>query len=409
MPATVIPDLLVEHFEELEFLWSQRANALQSTEATLRDLLRLEERIAAHLEGLMVGGEATISVVREGLTAGQSAVAFASAFTLLHLNTEPAAKLVADALPLAEGPAVDGIGDALCHAPLHLVRTALRTTVAEGRPLNALIAAAALASQGQPIVEPARLVNWAGHELPAVRVVAWRVITLAGIACKPEVFDRGFQDAEPAVRSAALECAAWARHPDLLRILRSRLAEPAVHWDAVLLFAALAGPEDAPRLAALGGRTDLGARRFELLATLGHPSVFDWLLSAVESPDPRTAVAAGAAFTRLTGRDAESDRRVALPSEDGSEPDAFEREFPDEAKLPDPALVRKFWQELSGVIPGGTRWCRGVDLGEGRDPRQWDLLDLRARSEAARRARFRGFWNGVPASVEVFPRRQFGS
>jgi uncharacterized protein (TIGR02270 family) len=409
MPATIIPDLLVEHCEELEFLWSQRANALLSTGMTLRDLLRFEERIAAHIEGLMVGGEATIPVVREGLAAGQSSVAFASAFTLLHLNSEPAAKLVAAVLPLAEGPALDGIGDALCHAPQHLVRAALRTTVAEGRPLNALTAAVALAAQGQPAIDSERVMNWAGHELPKVRMAAWRAIKFAGISCQPAVFDRGFQDSEPDVRCAAFDAAAWARHPDLLRVLRSRLAEPAAHWDAVLIFASVAGPEDAPRLAALGGRADLGTRRFELLGTLGHPSVFELLLPAVESPDPRTAAAAGAAFTRLTGRDVESDRRVALPPEAGREPDAFEREFPEEARLPDPARVRECWRELAGIIPAGARWCRGVDLGDGRDPGQWDLLDLRSRYEAARRARFRGFWNGSPASVGAFPRRQWSS
>ena len=48
----------------------------------------------------------------------------------------------------------------------------------------------------------------------------------------------------------------------------------------------------------------------------------------------RTAVAAGRAFTKITGFAADVGARVLLPPVDGSEPDTFEREFAEHHQSP---------------------------------------------------------------------------
>ena len=56
-PMKFLPDLVEEHFEELAFLWGQRRGALRSPRFMPRDLDRLEKRIEAHLQGLLIAGD----------------------------------------------------------------------------------------------------------------------------------------------------------------------------------------------------------------------------------------------------------------------------------------------------------------------------------------------------------------
>ena len=55
-----IADLLQIHAEDLAFLWSQRREALVSRKHMLREYGELNERIEAHLQGLLVPGPAAL-------------------------------------------------------------------------------------------------------------------------------------------------------------------------------------------------------------------------------------------------------------------------------------------------------------------------------------------------------------
>ena len=401
--ATIIPDLLIEHFEELEFLWSQRCQVLTSPVLTRRELLRLEERIAAHLEGLMVGGEACVDVVKGGLTSGESSVAFAAAFTLLNLNLEPATKLVREAFLQAQGSACLGIGQALGHSPSRAALEILRAGYGGESPLVGAVAAQGLAFHQQLEKNPERFERWASDESPLVRAAAWRACALGGFTAKPQSLEAGLKDEDVTVRQAALEAAAWIRYPDLLRLLRGALNEPAANWNALLLFATLAGAEDAPRLMALATRPELGPRRFEILGVLGDPAGVEHLLRGMQSSEPRTAVTAAAAFTRITGHDIESQRRVTLPPEDGHEPDEFEKEFLDEAKLPDMEKAAQYWERNRNQFAAGSRWAKGFNVSQGVSPEVLDQLDLQSRHEVCLRGRFQGKWAGSAIDLEQYP------
>jgi len=85
-----------------------------------------------------------------------------------------------------------------------------------------------------------------------------------------------------------------------------------------MLLAALGTSTDLEGFRALGANPDLGPRRFAALASFGHPGVIECVLAGIESGDPLTAVAAGEAFTRLTGAGIESDERATVVSQKGS-------------------------------------------------------------------------------------------
>jgi len=112
-----IPDILEEHLEELAFLWGQRRNALRSPRYTLRAFAHLEERIAAHLQGVLAVGDGALPLLEDTLREGDSLAAFAAGYALLHRRDSTATARVLDAFAQAEDARLGGLRDALCQGP----------------------------------------------------------------------------------------------------------------------------------------------------------------------------------------------------------------------------------------------------------------------------------------------------
>lgn len=402
--AAFIGEILVEHFEELEFLWGQRQNAYSSTTFTLRDLHQFEERISAHIEGLLTGAENTVEVVKGGLLANDVFTVIASASALLWLQKERATHLVLEALTVGQETRLEGIRQALCHGPITLLVDELREIFKSGAPLLAAAAAEALAFHGQLVRRPERLNELLRDGEASVRRIAWRVVALAGPPVSAEEFRKAFDDDDEAVRREALWAATWTAQSFLLNHLRSLASgEISALWEGIFLFAILGSPEDLHRIMALGSRDELGPQRFALLAAYGHPSVIDILLRNMRTDDVATKVAAAAAFTQITGKDIGTDKRVALPLGDGHEPDEFEKEFLDEVHLPDIEKGLRYWEESKSNFSSGTRWAGGFDLSHGVSADVLEKLDLRSRHNACLRGRFNGKWGGGLIDLERFP------
>jgi len=409
----VIPDILEEHFEELAFLWGQRQEALYSPEYTLPELLELEERIEAHVQGLLVGAENTIPFVEDGLSQDEPLEVFAASYTLLRLNIDPAARQVKDAFFQAEGPQLGGIREALCNGPIDMVMGQLRETVTSAPAPIAAAAAEALAFHGKLDPATAQLAKFSQDKSAQVRRAAWRLIMLvpAPGQLSPEVSaqlsDAATHDEDPAVRAEALQAAAWTLQPWLLEHCRTLCDQPHPdNADAILLLAILGKPFDLERILGVARAAELGPLRFRVLGTFGHPGVVETLLEAMQSKDPLTAAAAGAAFTKITGADIESDQKVQVPPEDGSEPDEFEREFLDEVTLPDPASARAHWEQVKAEFSSGTRWCHGLNLSGAPTPELLVQLDLESRRQACLRSMFVATWHGSLIDFEVFPQER---
>ncbi len=149
-------------------------------------------------------------------------------------------------------------------------------------------------------------------------------------------FLAALEDEDPGVRREALLAAVWTRQPWVLDHCRRLGARPSPeHWDAMLLLAVLGKPQDLRTILAIGQAAELGPRRFQVLGVYGHPAAVEMLLAAMGSDDPAAAVAAAGAFTKITGANVDSDRRVPLPPDDGSQSDATPPEPRTDAALPD--------------------------------------------------------------------------
>lgn len=120
MPEDLILwDVVEEHLDEAAFLWTQWERGLHSPLYklhTLRD--RVEERMLAHLDGLVVGGEAVAQrLLYPALTEGLGGIAFAAAMALLLSGRPEAEEAVCSALATAAPPQREEIIRALCLGP----------------------------------------------------------------------------------------------------------------------------------------------------------------------------------------------------------------------------------------------------------------------------------------------------
>ena len=197
-------------------------------------------------------------------------------------------------------------------------------------------------------------------------------------------------DDEADVRRSALLAAAWSRQEWLLKYCLGMSRAPCdENWDVLLLLAILAAPSNLQAVLAIGRERELGPRRFGVLGTFGHPDVVRDLLIGMQSKDAETAVAAGIAFTKLTGFEFDSPLDNQPPPADGEAPRA------------DAAAAQEHWRQVESRFSRGARWCRGFDVGGSVPSNVLAQLDLESRFEVFLRASHRGQWQGSPIDLAV--------
>jgi hypothetical protein len=401
-----IPDLIGVHLENLESLWHQRHAILFSSTHHAWDLRRVDTRIAAHADALVLAGEAAFAALGQGLGGETSGMVCAAAHVLLLGETH--ARSVWGLVPAAAGPAREGLLQALRAGPIG--------------PLLADLQQAALAADQRLAFAAAEVLAIHGETEPAARVVTGRIAsvppTAPGAAALCDLLSlvphqlgqsgavqawlrSGAGAADRDLRRAAMHAAAWTRQPWLLADLRQRgSADP----EALVMLGILGEPADLPALLAASGKTALGPARFQALGAFGHPGSLEVLATAMAGADARTAVAAGAAFQRMTGVAPWSTTRVELPAADGVEPDPMEAEFAELACLPLRRSAADWQQQLGASGSGTARLQAGRALDARLAGPDLEGLSLRAATELRMVAHYRAvseqrrFGNLLPLS-----------
>jgi uncharacterized protein (TIGR02270 family) len=397
-----LPDVLALHFDELQHLWARRRVAVRSPEHAPRDVAALDERIAAHLQGLLVVPGPARALAEPALLGEDRDAAFAAATVLLRLDA-PAAAAVVHAIAAAAPAGRRGIAEALGHAPAAAVQPheAALAAMSETGAMAAALEALAFRGTIHAGHAAAALAALLDHEDAALRAAGWRTAAYLGAALEARHYAAAIRDETPGLRAVALDAAAWARVPGALAYGRQCAERPTLAGlDGLRMFAVLAGPEDARRTAAALDGADLGAERLALLGTLGVPASVDAVIAAMDDADPATAAAAGAAFARLTGHDVTSPRTASTAAADA---DPFDAEFADVVALPDPERARAVWSRVRDGVAGAGRLCRGLDVARPLDGATAAGLDMASRRDCFLRARYYGAWDGGPALLEAFP------
>jgi uncharacterized protein (TIGR02270 family) len=399
-----MPDVLEEHLEELAFLWGQRRAALRDPDYRIREFSDLEERITAHLRGILAVGDMALPLLEETLSEGDSLDLFAAAYSLLHFGSDTPRVRVLDAFSSATGERLDWLREALCFGPLEGIQQQVAGLFHSDSTAMAAAAAQVLAFHSALNATTSDVVRFLEDAEPTVRTQGWRLAGFLGVRADPKTYAAAMREADPRLRSAALEAGAWCGEPGVLAVARKLAESPSAdNLDGLYMLAVLGAPEDFALIETVASAPELGPDRFRLIGAYGHPGLMPAILEALASDDAATASTAGAAFTKMTSLDIESGDRASLPPADGREPDEFEAEFLDEVMVPDPEKARFYWGALEPKVGHAPRLCRGYDVSAGLDRVAFAALDMQSRWEVCLRARYSGAWDGSPLSLEVFP------
>ncbi len=367
MSKKIIPHVVSQHAEEAAFLWLLRDQAVYAPNYDLPDLIALEERVEAHLDGLRVAGDDAWPFVIEELSLGEPSGAFAAtALAVEQANQswfDAVVAAVADSPVMARGMisalgwvewvrAIEFLGPLLESTDPILRSVGIAGYVAHGRDPGRALGRALDAESGELRCRAYAAVGRLG-----------RIDLLPGVA-------RGFADEMPGCRYSAAWASALLGDAAGLVALRQITEESGPFQQRAVVQAGRLLEHEV----ALGWlnnlRQNASAARLAILAAgaIGNPKFVPWLIEQMEVPVH--ARIAGGAFTTITGVDLELERlEQDAPSEPAAEASAEADEVPvdpdEDYPWPNPVLVQQWWNDKGGAFTGGRRHLCGEPLSEG--------------------------------------------
>jgi uncharacterized protein (TIGR02270 family) len=378
----IIPTIVSQHAEEAAFLWLLRDNAVHAPHYTLQDIIRLDDRVEAHVDGLRVAGDPGWELVKEAAAAGGAGAVFAAAVLALDGGKEDRVTFV-----LEQGCATPaksrGLVSALGWLPYSRVKDTIHTLCTSPRtPLKrAGIAAGAVHRQHPEFSLSRALID----NDPLLRR---RVLQAVGEFAATDVLTtlKGFfNNDDPALRFGAAWAGALVYNDPLALTTLQAIAEAGKRFAEEAASLAVRRLDVGP---ANRWRVKLGATRAAIAAAgaLGDPDALPWLADRMKSPP--LARRAGEAFEMITGAHLSYDKLDA-PKPEGFEPTPNDNPA-DEDVSPDPddnlywpsaEKVQKWLQGRQAQFARGVRHLLGKPITP--DSLRHALRDGRQRQRAA--------------------------
>ena len=282
----MILDILEEHIEEADFLFSQRQLAFGMLDLNGEDLVEMDERLRAHLNGLLLGQDAAWEFVRPFLAEGSTGEAFVASIVALEGGQPSRLDELEEALLAAPPPVIEGIRWACCLTIWSGVAAFLKRLLDHDGPHVKAVAIEAMAYRK---IDPGNDALVKALDSPS------EVLVLAGLHAVGQLrlrrHQRAVQDyasmGEPALQAAALESLAVLdaqdAHRQCLAVLKEAgpyaatgaalLGVFAKKQDLNVLVRAAGSPDNKPltraAILALGGMGDTDAVPF-LIELLGN-------------------------------------------------------------------------------------------------------------------------------------------
>lgn len=363
MGYMILLDIVEEHLEEADFLWSHRQSALADRGSTLRRQAELEERLLAHLDGLVLSEDAGWQFLAPKLTDGATGEAFAAAWVALASERSQYVDALLDAVSMAKGRVFAGIRQAFCHAPDQYVMPLLPSLLsAEGAPQ---------------------------------RAVAFDALSFRRAAIPDRSLQAALLDKEPLVSTAGLTAVGRLRKQSLVASVETLLNadQPSVRQEAVRAGLLLGSDRAVAHCrAAVQGKADAASSALTLLGLVGqadYTHLFGQALNQLENirqavsslrwlgysagidqliplvGDQKLTRLVGETISRITGVDLvaeglalNSPSTPNVPQADGDGDDYVDD--PDEGlPWPDPAKLSAWWKANASRFKATTRYQNG--------------------------------------------------
>jgi len=363
MVNATLSNVLAEHADEASFLWLQRASAVHAPNYDRRQFADLDERLAAHVDGLRTAGDAGWEMAQAALD-NEAPEDFFAAAVLAAEKADTSLDALIDRGD-ATSDVVPGLISALGWVSPQFLGGRVKSLLQDGLPLRQKLGVAACALHRR---DPGEALG--------------------------EVLDRG----AVSVRTRALRAAGELGRTDLIQPLREAMGESRPEprfwgaWSAVLLGDRLQAIEALAAVASRPGPRQMGALQLALQAmegAAGHALLTElstlpgaqrlriigsgfvgdaryapWLID--QMANPAVARIAAEAFVCITGADFDREQ-MEVPPPDGFEdgptedPDDENVEPPEDIALPWPDVkkIRSWWDRHGARFASGSRYFLG--------------------------------------------------
>lgn len=365
--AVVNSQVIAEHAADVAFLWHLRTSvAVRGPHYRLVHLAKLDNRIAAHLDGLSVAGTQAAALYQEAVDGDHPGALFAPTLKAIEVRDLPALDQAIE--EAQESPnLLKGLLSALGWCEPSLLQGLVASLLASDDPFRKFVATSACSLHR---VDPG-LKSGALLQDPDARTRA-RALRAAG---EVGVGEPG--QVLAAITDEDSECQFWAAWSSTLRGDYKRSLE------LLKRLAIQSGPRRAralalvlQRLPAAAGHAllkemaaDPDQSRWVIQGTgvVGDPSYIPWLIDRMKVD--ATARVAGEAFTFMTGCDlalldlerTPPDETDAGPNDD-PEDQNVEMDPDDSLPWPDPDRIQAWWRSNSQRFDSGRRYFMGAPV-----------------------------------------------
>jgi uncharacterized protein (TIGR02270 family) len=332
--------LLEQHLEELAFLNVQRRFLLFAPNVSIEGLAEHDERLAAHWDGLAVGGPASVELAFDRLNEFDPWDVFAAVRVWLELGS-PTTEQILEQMEAAEPDSLAAWREALRRIPPELLDRLLPT--AETKEASDKVQAALVFAR-----------SWHGRQkagdLPALakkdcvesrrtlaRVLGWGVMDIEPAS---GLLEKLVDDPDPAVARAALWSAVMLGNGEAVDHCRDLVHQKEADAFHIQILGLMGQPADSLLLRPLLDQDELFPATVRALALTGSIQAVPWLLD------------------RLTGdEDVDEDVIAGLSLLLGELPDPEDLEGLEVPEGQVPLAV--WWAKVSGEFPVSGTWLRG--------------------------------------------------
>jgi uncharacterized protein (TIGR02270 family) len=346
-PRAFLVELYEEYLEEASFLYEQRRTLYNNPEITWKKIGEFEERLEAHVDGLIVGNKLAVDVCIRHAAKGDFGELFAATCVFCRQDRRDLVLAIFDQLHPDDSEKARAIGDALKYELLDAWVPDLLTLLASGHPKLAPVLARTFGYRRLP-AGPQLLSAMKRCAPAALPEVVWALGRVAYRPSRGPLMDCLRSEEEP-VRSAAAIALARMGEPEAVDYC---LAQARSHsWPVMAL--GLSGERNA-----LAWITELvnengGTHGIAALGLLGDPTSVPLLISKLEQPD--CAPLAANALQCLTG--AGLNETVFVPDEiDEDELFESEREQLKQGIKPTRGDGRPFGSTVTRVSQNPESW-----------------------------------------------------
>jgi len=403
-------DIVEEHLDEAAFLRGQWEEALRSPDYTLAEIAEgPEERLLAHLDGLVLGGARVArKLLLPAMVGDEPGPAFAAAFALLASEDGDFTGEVLAALAKAEPEPRLAIRRALALVPRPDLGQRLVALLPKAAPG---LGADLLEVLGYLRVDPGvRLESLAAN--PETEALAIRLGGVFPDRLDPTALARGLGSGAAEVRAAAMETGLVAGVRGAFAAAEAEVAGRGAAFGTAALLLGLSGDEKSVAALVPALREETLARQAAFaLGFTGRVPAADALLEAMK--DEKVGPVAAEGFAAIAGLAVEKHFAREPAGWNPDEDEAEEEEpYGPEADLakPVPETIARWWGEARPKLDPAQRWLRGrpwspeallAELDEGPARRRaglaldlavrtrgraqlaWDALSVRQRREMA--------------------------